>query len=128
KRTTAPRASEPAKVLDKATILELQALVPRVPVADHVVRYAVDLVRATRPSDPSCPDELAPLVEFGAGPRASQSLVLAAKARAALHGRFAAEIDDVMAVARPVLRHRVLPSFLARAEGRNVESILSRLF
>jgi MoxR-like ATPase len=128
KRTTAPRADTPTRVLDKETILSLQALVPRIPVADHVVQYAVSLVRATRPSDDTCRPELAALVDFGAGPRASQSLVLAAKARAALHGRFVAELVDVEAVARPVLRHRVLPSFVARAEGRSVDAILTRLF
>jgi MoxR-like ATPase len=128
KRTTAPRSGVPTRVLEKPTILELQALVPRIPVADHVVQYAVSLVRATRPADPTCPSELAALIDFGAGPRASQSLVLAAKARAALHGRFVAELADIEAVSRPVLRHRVLPSFLARAEARDVDSILTRLF
>ena len=97
-------------------------------VADHVVRYAVNLVRHTRPKETGAPEFIARNVSWGAGPRASQFLVLGAKARAILHGRFAATADDVRAVARPVLRHRVLPNFHAESEGisslRLVEQLL----
>jgi MoxR-like ATPase len=93
-----------------------------------VVRYAVDLVRHTRPKEPGAPDFISKNVSWGAGPRASQFLVLGAKARAILDGRFAASVEDVRATARPVLRHRVLPNFHAESEGitslRLVEQLL----
>ncbi len=92
----------------------------RVPVPDHVVRYAVELVRHTRPKEPGAPDFIAKSVSWGAGPRASQYLVLAAKARAILHGRFVATVEDVQALARPVLRHRVLPNFTRRERGHHL--------
>lgn len=127
KQTTAPQLGEPEAVLTKEEILSLQKLIPRVPIADHLIYYAVNLVRASRPSDPHSPEALRELIEFGAGPRASQSIVLAAKSRAALYGRYVVDLDDILAVARPVLRHRILPSFRARAEGVGVEALLSRL-
>lgn len=127
KQTTAPQLGEPEAVLTKEEILSLQKLIPRVPIADHLIYYAVNLVRASRPSDPHSPEALRELIEFGAGPRASQSIVLAAKSRAALYGRYVVDLDDILAVARPVLRHRILPSFRARAEGVDVEALLSRL-
>ncbi len=119
RRTTSPQLAAPEPVLDREEILALQALVPRVPVADHVLAHAVAIVRSTRPD--SGQDKGVEPVErflaFGAGPRASQALILGAKARAVLDGRFAAEIEDVRALARPVLRHRLVPSFRAEAEG-----------
>ena len=116
RRTTSPVGAAPEAVLDRAAILSMQALVPRVPVADHVLAHAVALARATRPG-PHAPDEVGRYLAFGAGPRASQALVLGAKARAVLDGRFAAEIEDVRALAGPVLRHRLVRSFRAEAEG-----------
>ena len=127
KRTTVPQLSEPEAVIDREEILALQALVPRVPAAPHVVEHAVSLVRASRPDDPSASADVRRLVAFGAGPRASQALVLGAKARAVLHGRFAAEVEDVRALALPVLRHRIVPSYRAQAEGVRPTDLVGRL-
>ncbi len=117
KQTTSGHLAPLSKVLSPAQILALQDLVRRVPVPDHVVKYAVDLVRATRPKEAGAFDFVSRNVSWGAGPRASQYLVVGAKARAVLSGRFAATVDDVKALARPVLRHRVLPNFTAESEG-----------
>jgi len=114
-------------VLSREQLLELQALVRRVPVAPHVVDYAVDLVRRSRPSEASAPDVVKRLISFGAGPRASQALVLAAKARAVLSGRFAAELEDVRALAHPVLRHRLVASFRAESEGVRADHVIDEL-
>ena len=127
RRTTAPVRDTPSAVLSLDEILALQALVPRIPVADHVVRHAVALVRATRPDAPSAPDAVREYVTFGAGPRASQALVLGAKARAALDGRFAAETTDVRAIARAVLRHRLVTSFRAESEGVRPDGLIGEL-
>jgi MoxR-like ATPase len=115
------------KVITPEEILSLQELVRRVPVADHVVRFAVELVRKSRPKTDGAPDFVNEFLSWGAGPRASQYLVLAAKARAVLEGRFAASVEDVKAVARPVLRHRVLTNFHAEAEGMTSAKIVDRL-
>ncbi|MEI7703048.1 MAG: MoxR family ATPase [Deltaproteobacteria bacterium] len=115
------------RVLSPARIQQLQELVLRVPAADHVVKYAVDLVRATRPADPSAPDFVKDYVAWGAGPRASQYLVLGAKSRAVLDGRVAASEEDVRALARPVLVHRVIANFRAESDGVSSREIVSRL-
>ena len=99
----------------------------RVPVPEHVFEYARDLVRASRPSQEEAGDFVKRHVSWGAGPRAGQALVLCAKARAVLHGRFAAGIEDVRAVARPVLRHRVVTTFHAEAEGINADRLIEHL-
>lgn len=127
RRTTAPAGEPPRAVLDRAEILALQALVPRVPVAPHVVEHAVALVRGSRPDAPSAPRVVKDYVAFGAGPRASQALILGAKARAVLDGRFAAEVEDVRALAQPVLRHRVVASFRAEAEGVKAEDVITAI-
>ena len=127
RRTTAPEGAPPDQVLHREEILDLQALVPRVPVARHVVQHAVSLVRASRPNDPAAPSFVNAYVSFGAGPRASQALVLGAKARAVLDGRYAAEIEDVRALARPVLRHRLVANFRAEAEGVRAEDVIERI-
>ncbi|MCB9591749.1 MAG: MoxR family ATPase [Sandaracinaceae bacterium] len=126
-RTTAPLGDEPEHVLDRAAILALQELVPRVPVAPHVVQHAVALARASRPDVPDCPDTVKQYVAFGAGPRASQALIVGAKARAVLDGRFAAEIEDVRALAHPVLRHRVVASFRAEAERVGATDVIDAI-
>jgi MoxR-like ATPase len=120
-RTTSPPTEAPEAILDRQRILELQDLIPRVPVAEHVVRHAVALARASRPDDPTSPEGVRRYLSFGAGPRASQAMVLAAKAHAVLHGRYAAEVEDVRALAAPVLRHRLVPNF--RAEAENVRPV-----
>ena len=126
-RTTAPSGPAPIAVLDKAEIIALQALVPRVPVAPHVVEHAVALARASRPDTHSAPERVKSFVAFGAGPRASQALIVGAKARAVLDGRFAAEIDDVRALAHPVLRHRIVASFRAEAEGVRATDVIEAI-
>ena len=127
RRTTAPITEQISKVIGIDDILRFQALVPRVPVAAHVVEHAVALTRATRPDDPSSPAFVREHVAFGAGPRASQALILGAKTRAILHGRFSAERDDVNALAVPVLRHRLVRNFRAEAEGVDARSLVTRL-
>jgi MoxR-like ATPase len=126
-RTTAAPSSEPEAVLSREQILELSALVPRIPVAPHVIAHAVSLARATRPEESSAPDEVKRYVRFGAGPRASQALVLGAKARAALDGRVTAEVEDVRALIGPVFRHRLVPSFRAEAEGVRSADIIASI-
>jgi len=124
--TTGAAAPEIHRVLGAQDILALQALVRRVPVAEHVVRYAVRLARATRPEG-DAPAFIKNWVTWGAGPRASQFMVLGAKARAALSGRFAPGIEDVRAVAPLVLRHRVVTNFNAEADGVKIDRIISDL-
>ncbi len=113
--------------LDAATILRLQDIVRRVPVADYVFRYARDLARATRPNTPGTPEFINELVNWGAGPRAGIYMVLAAKARAILYGRHHTTTEDVKAVAPAVLRHRVLTTFTAEAAGISADDIVARL-
>ena len=127
KRTTADVTATVVPTLSGEQILELQKIVRRVPVADHVIRYALKLARLTRPEKPAAPDFIREFVSWGAGPRASQYLVLGAKARAVLHGRFHAGTDDIRAVARPVLRHRIMTNFNAEAEGLKPDDIITRL-
>ena len=127
KRTTGAGDQSVTQVLDPARILALQALVRRVPVADHVVEYAVNLARATRPEDAAAPAFVKEYLAWGAGPRASQYLVLAGKARALLDGRLTVSREDVRALAPAVLNHRVLTNFHAEAERVNSKEIVRRL-
>ena len=124
--TTSAYEAKLDRVLGAAEILDLQKLVRRVPVGEHVVRYAVRLARATRGRE-GAPDFVRQWVSWGAGPRASQYLVLGAKTRAVLHGRFAPGIEDVKAVAPAVLRHRIITNFTAEAEGVKPERIIEDL-
>jgi MoxR-like ATPase len=127
KRTTADIAVKITPLLNAEEILVLQRIVRRVPVADHVARYALRLARLTRPGRDGVPPFVRDFVSWGAGPRASQYLVLGAKARAVLQGRFYAGCDDVRAVAYPVLRHRIVTNFNAEAEGIKPDGIIRRL-
>ncbi|MGA2256967.1 MAG: MoxR family ATPase [Thermoguttaceae bacterium] len=127
RQTTADVEARVAPTLSGAEILALQKIVRRVPVADHVIRYALDLVRRTRASAADAPDFIRSYVQWGAGPRASQYLILGAKARAVLQGRYHASCEDVRAVACPVLRHRILTNFNAEAEGIKTDEIVRRL-
>ncbi len=113
-------------VMNGADIIRFQELVRRVPVADNVIKHAVDMVRATRPGTDS-PKVIKDFISYGAGPRASQYLVLGAKSRAALNGRFTPGIEDVNAVATSVLRHRIVTNFSAEAEGMSAAKIVSAL-
>ncbi len=127
KRETGTYAANLEVALTGDEILHLQDVVRRVPVAEHVFQYARDLVRASRPGQKEALDFVGELVSWGAGPRASIYLVLAAKARAVLHGRYHATTEDVRALALPVLRHRVLTTFNAEAAGIGAEEIILRL-
>ena len=125
--TTGSREVELKKVLNAAEVRALQELVRRVPIADSAVDLAVKLSRATRPQEPGASESVKKWVSWGAGPRATQSLVIGAKARALLAGRFAAGEADVKAVAKPVLRHRVVMNFQAEAEGVRPDDLIGRL-
>ena len=125
--TTGAYTADVEAVLDAQQIVDLQGLIRKVPIADHVIDYAVSLVRRTRPGNGEAPAYIAEMVTWGAGPRASQALILGAKARAVLEGRYAASIDDVRFVAIPVLRHRVVTSFNAEAEGVAAVDLIRRL-
>jgi MoxR-like ATPase len=114
-------------VLHRTEILELQKLVRHVPVAEHIFQYAARLVRSTRPNDPDAPDFIRSWLSYGAGPRASLFLIIASKARAVLRGRFHVTVEDIQAMARPVLRHRIIPNFSARSEGLTPDDIIQRL-
>jgi MoxR-like ATPase len=124
--TTAERRAL-QRILSPHKIRELQDLVLRVPAAEHVIRHAVELVRLTRPREPGAPDFVKELVEWGAGPRASQYLVLGAKARAILDGRTAASVEDVRALAKPVLVHRVITNFRAESDNVKSEDVVQRI-
>ncbi len=125
--TTSATTPKVEKALSGEDILALQQVVRRVPVAEHVARFAVRLARATRPNESDAPDFIRDFVSWGAGPRASQYLVLAAKARAVLQGRSYVATDDVRAIAGPVLRHRIVTNFNAEAEGFQPDDLIDRL-
>ena len=127
KSTTGADDVVTSKVLGSREILALQELVRKIPAADEVVSYAVDLVRKTRPDDEISPDYIKEWIKWGAGPRASQYLILGAKARAALDGRFVPSRDDVRSVAMLVLRHRLVTTFAAEAEGVYTPDIVNKL-
>jgi MoxR-like ATPase len=126
-QTTGAHTPELTTVLAAKDIIDLQDIVRKVPAADHVVDYAVRLVRASRPKEDGTPDFVKQFVSWGAGPRGAQALVLAAKARAILSGRYAVSADDVTAMAFPCLRHRLLVNFNAEADGITSEEIIRRL-
>ena len=127
RRTTAGAPAQPTAVLDSERLQAAQELVRRVPVPDNVVEYAVGLAAATRVGNERAPDFIKEFVSYGAGPRASQYLILGAKTRAVLQGRFSPEIDDVKAVAQPVLRHRIVTNFNAEAENVGAGEIIRRI-
>ncbi len=122
--TTGDTQGTVTPVLDGAELLSLQRLVRRLPAPPTLVRYAVRLARSTRPDDPDATARVKQYVSWGAGPRASQYLVLGAKARAAMDGRAMPDIDDVRSVAQAVLRHRMVPNFQAEADGVRIESLI----
>ncbi len=127
KRTTGSALPKVAKIIDARKILELQDIVRRVPVGDHVYHYALDIVRATRPNEPGASDFVRHWLSWGAGPRAGQYLVLAGKALALMRGRLFVTVEDIEAVAAPVLRHRIIANFNAEAEGITVEQIIQKI-
>jgi MoxR-like ATPase len=125
--TTTDTLSEVSPVLTGAQLTDLLHLVRRLPAAPSVVKYAVSLARATRPDAPEAPAEVKKYVSWGAGPRASQYLILGAKARAAMDGRPMPDLDDVSAMALPVLGHRVVLNFQAEAEGVRVADVVKQV-
>ena len=126
-QTTSMRHAQVNRVVSAADLLEMQDIVRKVPVAPYVIRYAMKFTRATRKDKGQVPDFIRDYVTWGAGPRASQFLVLAAKARAVLKGRFHVSCEDVRAVALPVLRHRIITNFNAEADGIKSDTIVQRL-
>ena len=126
KSTTSGPDKSLKSTITKDDILTFQSLVRRVPVADNVVEFAVDLAAKTRPED-GAPQFISDWLEWGAGPRASQYLILGAKAKAILDGRPTPDISDVISMAKPVLRHRIITSFNAEADGVNADQVLDQL-
>jgi MoxR-like ATPase len=125
--TTQTTRPEITPVLQGRDILWIQQLVRRVAASQHMVDYAVDLARATRPKEPPSPDFVKNWLAWGAGPRAAQNLILTAKARAILHGRYEVTAEDIRKVAFPVLRHRIFTNFNADAEGVDVEQVIEKI-
>lgn len=127
RNTTSEQKAQIMPVVSGAELLQFQDWVRQVPVADHVIEYAVGLVAKTRPNNPSAPDFVKSFLAWGAGPRASQALILGAKAIALMNGRTDVSIEDVQRLAIPVLRHRIFPNFNADAEGIDAVQIINRL-
>lgn len=127
KSTTSTLEPEVKKILNAAQIIYFQHLVRNIPVTDNVLEYAVKLVSKTRPSSELAPPDVKRLLNWGAGPRASQFLILGAKCHAVINGKYSPDIEDVLAVAKPVLRHRIIRSYHAEAEGLSADDIIERL-
>ena len=125
--TTQTVKKEIDAVLHGRDILWIQQLVRQVPASQHMLDYAVDLVRATRPREDYSPDFVKNWLAWGAGPRAAQNMILGAKARAILHGRFSVTAEDIRAIAYPVLRHRIFTNFNADAEGVDVNQVIDKI-
>jgi MoxR-like ATPase len=128
KQTTSTHSSLVEVVFDATAVLEFQSLIRRIPVADNVVEYAVRMISKTRPNTASASEKIQEFVSWGAGPRASQNLILAAKTHAVIHGKFSADIEDVQAVSKSVLRHRIIKNYKAEAEGVTVDTIIESLY
>jgi MoxR-like ATPase len=127
KRTTGSAGAKAGKVIDGPKILELQQIVRRVPVGEQVLNFALDIARATRPNEPGASDFVRHWLNWGAGPRAGQYLILGGKARALMRGRLHVMLEDIEAVAPAVLRHRIVPNFNAEAEGVSAEQIIQKI-
>ncbi|WP_339628146.1 MoxR family ATPase [uncultured Maribacter sp.] len=127
KNTTANIKQTINPLFSAQDIIEIQELIRRIPVADNVVEYAVKLVNSTRPNLDSASDYVKQYLDWGAGPRASQNLILGAKANAAIHGKFSPDIEDVHVVVKGILRHRIIKNYKAEAEGISEEDIIDKL-
>ncbi|HVW35938.1 MAG TPA: MoxR family ATPase, partial [Pirellulales bacterium] len=125
--TTTTLSDHIVPVLAAEEIVSLQQIVREVPVSDHVVRYALSLVRQTRVGEPGTPDFVNDQLTWGAGPRAVQNLILGGKARALLHGRTHVSTDDIQTLAKPVLRHRLVINFAAESEGVTTDHVVDQL-
>jgi MoxR-like ATPase len=127
KNTTTLRNVELKKIIATSDIKFFQQLIRKIPVAENVMNYAVSLARKSRPNQPEAPSVINDYISWGAGPRASQFLVLGAKCHAAIHGKYSPDIEDVKAVATPIFRHRLILNYKAEAEGISIEEIISKL-
>jgi MoxR-like ATPase len=128
KNTTSTKVVELNKIISAPEIIEFQQLVRNIPVTDHVLEYAVKMVSKTRPQGELATPQVKRLLNWGAGPRASQFLVLGAKCHAVISGKYSPDIEDVQAVAKPILRHRIVRSYHAEAEGLSTDDIIEQLF
>ena len=128
KSTTSTNHQQINKVLGADDILKFQNCLLNLPITNNVYSYAVELVRKTRPDSKNCPDQIKKFIDFGAGPRASQNLILGAKMHAVLNGKYSPDIEDVRAVSTDVLRHRLVKNYKAEAEGISIEKIIQNLF
>lgn len=128
KNTTSIAEQTVNAIFSSEEIIEVQKLIRKIPVADNVVEYAVGLVGKTRPNSNKATELIKKYIDWGAGPRASQNLILAAKAHAAVHGKYSPDIEDVQAVAIPILSHRIVKNYKAEAEGVTVKEIINSLF
>jgi MoxR-like ATPase len=128
KQTTSDRDVQLNEILTGTDIMEIQDLIRKIPVVDNVLTYAVELAAKTRPDSDKAPDFVKNYLSWGAGPRASQYLVLGAKAHAAINGKYSPDQEDVRAVAPSILRHRIVKNYKAEAEGLDVDDIVNRLF
>ncbi|HEY1008465.1 MAG TPA: AAA family ATPase, partial [Daejeonella sp.] len=127
KNTTANRTLDLKKILNASEISAFQQLIRNIPITDHVLQYAVSLAAKTRPGTATATDEVNKFLSWGAGPRASQFLVLGAKCHAAITGKYSPDIEDVQAVAESILRHRIVRNYKAEAEGLSTEKLISNL-
>tara|TARA_B110000503_G_scaffold7779_1_gene10600 strand:+ start:10518 stop:11495 length:978 start_codon:yes stop_codon:yes gene_type:complete len=127
KTTTSVINQKVVPVFSGQEILEIQQLIRKIPIADNVIEYAVRLVGKTRPKSETAPEIVQKYLDWGAGPRASQSLILGAKAHAAMHGKYSPDIEDVKAVALPILAHRIVKNYKAEAEGISIAAIVTSL-
>lgn len=128
KATTTDAKPQVSPLLNAQEIIDFQQLVRRIPVADNVIEYAVNLVSKTRPKTEKAAQIVNDYIDWGAGPRASQNLILGAKTHAAVHGKFSPDIEDVQTVATGILRHRMIKNYKAEAEGLSIENIIHSLF
>ncbi|MDE1208289.1 AAA family ATPase [Tenacibaculum larymnensis] len=128
KNTTSIAEQKVNAIFSSDEIIEVQKLIRKIPVADNVVEYAVRLVGKTRPNSDKATELIKKYIDWGAGPRASQNLILAAKAHAAVHGKYSPDIEDVQAVAIPILSHRIVKNYKAEAEGITIKEIINSLF
>ncbi len=128
KQTTSTHSSLVEVIFDAKAILEFQSLIRRIPVADNVIEYAVGMISKTRPNTPAASEKIQEFASWGAGPRASQNLILAAKTHAVINGKFSVDIEDVQAISKSVLRHRIIKNYKAEAEGVTIENIIESLF
>jgi len=128
KNTTSIAEEKVNAIFSSEEIIAIQKLIRKIPVADNVIEYAVNLVGKTRPNSDKATELIKKYIDWGAGPRASQNLILAAKAHAAVHGKYSPDIEDVQAVAIPILSHRIVKNYKAEAEGITIKEIINSLF